>query len=304
MRELNSKITHRDLVIRCVILFEFPMHTRQSTFRRVTQGCRVSLSRRLWMVILSLCVITTLTGMTFAQPLIDTVASIDSLVINADYVYVGRIIKVRDEPIPGGSQMPGFAFEVDEYLKVPMEEDLTPEIKKRGMFVSPPTSKYKDWLDRSCRLLIISNDSSPDCPTVIELAPTGADVFTAELRLLHDPSEIIQAAKDAIERTPSNIRRLCTLRIMLPRERCKGTRWEGGDGLMVEVPADAQLEKWAIGSLDHQNPWNRRWAAQALRYFKSAQNAEYVAKLLKDPDSAVRYAAHQTLERWEIQASR
>jgi HEAT repeats len=280
------------------------MHKNQPTIRRVTQKCRVSLLRRSWKVLLSFCVIAVLAGPTFAQPLIDSVASIDSLVINGDYVYVGKIIKVRDEPIPGGSKMPGFTFEVDEYLKVPMEEDLTPEIKQRGMFVSPPTAKYKDWMNRSCRLLIISNDSNPHCPTVIELAPNRAAVFTAKFSLLHDPSEIIQAAKDAIERTPSNIRRLCTLCLMLPREIYKGTHWEGGDGLMLEVPADAQLEKWAIESVDHKNPLIRRHAAQSLRYFKSERNAKLVAKLLDDPESDVRYAAHQTLERWELQANR
>src|SRR5690606_38620482 len=86
-----------------------------------------------------------------AQPLIDVVPSIDSLVINADYVYVAKIIKVRDEPIPGGSDMPGFSFEVEEYLKIPMEAELTPQITRRAMFVAPPTTKYKDWMDRSSR---------------------------------------------------------------------------------------------------------------------------------------------------------
>ncbi len=279
------------------------MHNNPPTVRRVTQQCRVSLLGRSWKVLLWFCVIAAPAGPTLAQPLIDTVASIDNLVINADYVYVGKIIKVRDEPIPGGSKMPGFTFEVDEYLKVPMEEDLTPEIKRRGMFVSPPTTKYKDWMNRSCRLLIISNGSSPHRPTVIELAPNKADVFTADFSLLHDPGEIIQAAKDAIKRTPSNIRRLRTLRLMLPRETYKGTRWEDGHGLMLEVPADSQLEKWAIESLDHKDPLNRRQAAQALRYFKSERNAKLVAKLLDDPESAVRYAARQTLERWEVQAN-
>ena len=280
------------------------MYKSQPTIRRVTQKCRVPLLRRSLNVLLSFCVIAAVARPTIAQPLIDSVASIDSLVINADYVYVGKIIKVRDEPIPGGSEMPGFTFEVDDYLKVPIEEDLTPEITKRGMFVSPPTAKYKDWMDRSCRLLIILNDSSSHSPTVIELAPNRADVFTAEFRLLHDPDEILQAAKDAIERTPSNIRRLCTLRLMLPQEIYKGTRWEGGDGLMLEVPADAQLEKRAIESVDHKNPLNRRHAAQSLRYFKSERNAKLVAKLLDDSESDVRHAAQQTLERWEIQANR
>lgn len=260
--------------------------------------------RRSWKVLLLFCVIATVASPTSAQPLIDSVASIDSLVINADYVYVGKIIEVRDEPIPSGSDMPGFNFEVEEYLKVPIEEEFTPTIKQRGMFVSPPTTKYKDWMDRSCLLLIILNDASSHSPTIIELAPNRAEIFTAGFRLLHDPGEILQAAKDAIDRTPGSVRRLCTHRLLLPQETYKGSRWAGRDGLMLEVPADAQLEKWAIGSLDHQNPWNRLQAARSMRYFKSDQNAQLVAKLLDDPDADVRDTARQTLERWEIKTNR
>lgn len=246
--------------------------------------------------------IVPLANFALAQPLIDTVASIDSLVINADYVYVAKIIKVRDEPIPGGSKMPGFDFEVEEYLKSPMGEELTPEIRQRGMFVTSPTTKYKDWMQRSCRLLIIYDDSSRHHPTVIELTPGSLDIFTAEFRLLHDPSQIVQAAKDAIERTPSNVVRLCTLRLMVPRDLYKGTRWEDGAGLMLEVPADAQLEKWATELLHHESSSNRLQAVQSLRYFKSERNARMVSKLLNDPVSDVRHVATQTLKRWEMEA--
>ena len=278
------------------------MPNKQPPIRCVTQnGCMSALSC-VWKGLLSLCVIAVMAVPAFAQPLIDTVASIDSLVINADYVYVAKIIKVRDEPIPGGSKMPGFNFEVEEYLKSPMVEELTPEIKQRGMFVAPPTTKYKDWMHRSCRLLIIYNDSSPHHPTVIELTPDRPDVFTAEFRLLHDPDQIVQAAKDAIERTPSNVMRLCTLRLMVPRDLYKGTRWEDGAGLMLEVPADAQLEKWATELLHDENPSNRMQAAQSLRYFKSERNARMIAKLLNDPVADVRYAASQTLKRWGVEA--
>lgn len=270
--------------------------------RCVIQNGRMSALSCAWKGLLSLCVIAAMAVPAFAQPLIDTVASIDSLVINADYVYVAKIIKVRDEPIPGGSKMPGFTFDVEEYLKVPMGEELTPEIKQRGMFVAHPTTKYKDWMHRSCRLLIIYNDSSPHHPTVIELIPDRPDVFTADFRLLHDPKQIIQAAKDAIERTPSNVLRLCTLRLMVPRDLYKGTRWEDSAGLMLNVPADAQLEKWAIELLHHENPSNRLQAAQSLRYFKSERNAKKVAKLLNDPVSDVRNAASQTFKRWEMEA--
>lgn len=281
----------------------------------VVQNCWLSCLSCGRIVIFSLSLILVMTAPAFAQPLIDNVASIDSQVINADYVYVARIIKVRDEPIPGGSSLPGFTFEVEECLKLPVRETLDPRIKRRAMFVESPTTKYKDWMNRSSRLLIISSESSPQQPTVIELAPNKPDVFTADLRLLHDPNEIVAAAKDAIERTPRNVRRLRTHLVMLPREKYQGTPWENGQGVMLEVPADAHLEKWAIESLHHKVPWNRLRGAQALRYFKSERNAKLLIELLKDPASRantdssgtktsqyyIREEAYQTLRRWGIE---
>lgn len=249
-------------------------------------------------VFLLICGLASLTPPCQAQPLIETVSSIDSLVINADYVYVGKIIKVRDDPIPGGSDSPGFTFEVEQYLKVPMDEELTPEIKVRGMFISPPTGKYKDWRDRDCRLLIIASDRNLDSPNVLELSPNRAEVFTADFRLLREPDKIIDAAKNAIERTSSNIRRVYTVRLMLPPEHYRGSRWEGGQGVMLEVPADLQLEKRALESLGHPNPWNRLHAVRSLRYFKSDRNAKSIKPLLDDPEASVRNAARGTLTRW------
>lgn len=276
------------------------MPKKQQPIRCVTQNGRVSALICRWKGLLSLCVLAVIAVPASAQPLIYGVASIDSQVINSDYVYVAKIIKVRDEGIPGGSEMPGFDFEVEEYLKSPMEEELTPEIKQRGMFVAPPTTKYKDWMHRSCRLLIIYNNSSPYDPTVIELTPDRPDIFTADFKLLHDPDQIVQAAKDAIERTPSNVSRLCTVRLMIPRDLYKGTRWENGGGLMLEIPADAQLETWATEMLAHESSSKRLQAIQSLRYFKSDRNAKMVAKLLNDSVSEVRDAASQTLKRWEM----
>ena len=263
--------------------------------------CRVATSRSAWKTLFLLGVITVSPGPGSAQPLVHVVPSIDSLAINADYVYVARIVGVRDEPIPGGSDMPGFTFEVEAYLKTPMKEELTPQIERRGMFVNPPTAKYKDWMKRSSRLLILSDDLRPHQPVVIELTPNKPDILTADFKLLHEADEIILAARDAIERTPSNVRKVYTHSLMVPRELYKGTHWEGGDGLMLEVPADVQLETWAIKSIRDEDPWNRLRATQSLRYFKSKSNAKLIAELLKDPAADVREAANRILQRWEME---
>lgn len=230
-----------------------------------------------------LCLLWLTMNPAFAQPLIDKVQSIDCQVINADYVYVAKIIKVRDEPIPGGSEMPGFTFEVEEALKTPAGESIDPLFRKRAMFVTAPTTKYKDWMNRSSRLLIISSSMNDYRPTVIELTSPKAVAFTADLKVLKDPEAIIQAAKDAIARTPKNVSRLHTHSITLAPKTYQGTPWEKGMGLSLEVPADAKLEQWALNSLSNASPAIRFEAVTAMYYFHSDKNAERLAKLLTDP---------------------
>jgi len=249
----------------------------------------------------------------FAQPVPSQVVSLDVQVINADYVCVGKIIKVREQPIPGMTKMTGLTLEVEECLKLPVEQTHDSQKKLRELLTELPAAKYKDWMNRSSSLLVIFNKSSPQEPTVIELDSEKAEVITADFRLLRDPKKILAAAKNAIERTPKNVKRLHTHRMTLPVNIKQGTRWENGTAIIIEVPVDDQLEKRAIVLLSDKDPWTRFSAAQTLRYFKSGKNAKLLAKLLEDPATAsrasddagtifthyyIREEVYQTLQQW------
>ena len=290
------------------------MRNKHSTAWRVMYSCFLSCLSCGWESVLLLCLIFMINDPAFAQPVPSQVVSLDVQVINADYVCVGKIIKVRDQPIPNMTKMTGLTLEVEECLKLPVEETHDSQEKQRELLIDSPAAKYKDWMKRSSPLLVIFNKSSPQEPTVIELAPEKAEVITADFRLLRDPKQIVAAAKNAIERTPKNVKRLHTHRMTLPVDIKQGTRWENGAGIIIEVPVDGRLEKRAIKLLADKDPSTRFMAAQTLRYFKSGENAKLLANLLEDPATSsraddagtsfthyyIREEVYQTLQQWGI----
>ena len=114
-----------------------------------------------------------------AQPLVATVESLESLLINSDRVWIARIVAVRDEPIPGGSELPGITISIEETLKYPVFEQ---RHQRMGLFVEHPTTRYKEFEERSCRLLIAHSDRNQLQPNLIELTPLDTvEVLGAEV---------------------------------------------------------------------------------------------------------------------------
>lgn len=245
-----------------------------------------------------------------AQPLVHRAESLESLVINADRVWVAKIIEVRDEPIPGGSEMPGITIAIEETLKYPLFEER--RFEKRGLFVEHPTTAYHEFYERSSRLLIAHSDDYRYSPRLIELAPGKTEVFMADFTLLRDPETVVQAARETISRIPPNVRRLHTMRFSIPTDVLAETKF--GPYAELVVPVDEQLEKRAIASLNSKSYSMRLASAKALRYFKSEKNIDRLRMLLDDPgyyqDShipkyyGVRDNAYQTLKAWGIEVER
>lgn len=244
-----------------------------------------------------------------AQPLAYSAESLESLVINADRVWIARIIGVRDEPIPGGSKMPGITIAVEETLKFPLFEQ---RHEKMGLFVEHPTTRFKELEERSSRLLITHSDHEQFSPKVIELAPGKTEVFLADFTILHKPDAVIKAARQIISRVPPNVRHLHTFRLMIPREVLVQNKL--GPYGQLTVPVDEQLKKRAIGFLKSKSYSRRSEAAKVLRYFKSDANIDRLRMLLKDSGYSrqtadnrtrlkyygVRDDAYKTLKAWAI----
>ena len=80
---------------------------------------------------------------------------------------------------------------------------------------------------------------------------------------------------------------------------------------MTTVPADSDLEQWALSALDSRQDTERAEAANALGYFPSEDNAARLKRLLDDPAISnngpgvaniyfVRQNAYQSLRRMGV----
>jgi len=247
-----------------------------------------------------------------AQPLVYTAESLDSFIMNADRVWVARIIGVRDDPIPGGSKMPGVTIAIEETLKYPLFEQ---RHKKMGLFVEHPTTVFKGFEERSSRLLIAHSDQNQFSPKIIELAEGKTKVFLADFTMLRKPDTVVEAARKIIGRIPPNVQRLHTMRLMIPREVLLENEL-GPYGQLI-VPVDDQLKDLAIGFLKSKSYSRRSEAAKILRYFKSDANIDRLRRLLKDSGYSqqvdggtrskyygVREDAYRTLKAWGIEVER
>ncbi|MDV6028521.1 MAG: hypothetical protein F9B45_00115 [Phycisphaera sp. RhM] len=248
-----------------------------------------------------------------AQPLVYTAESLESWIINADRVSIARIVRVRDEPIPGGSEKPGITIAVEETLKYPIFEQ---RHEKMGLFVEHPTARYKDFEGRSSRLLIAHSDHHQFSPKLIELTPGKVEVFRADFTILRNPDAVIQAAREIIGCVPPHVRQLHTVCLMIPPDVLAESKL-GPYGRLI-VPVDEPLETLAIGWLDSESYSSRSKAAEVLRYFKSEANIGRLRGLLQDTGYSeqtaddrtrtkyygVRDQAYQTLKAWGINVER
>src|SRR4051794_37181030 len=94
-----------------------------------------------------------------AQPLVARAPSIESMIANADYVFVAKLVKFGVGERIDGREVPGTTIELEETLK---QDLFTSEPYRRMSMDFPvPVSALADWLKRSCRLLVIHDSDAP-----------------------------------------------------------------------------------------------------------------------------------------------
>ena len=251
-----------------------------------------------------------------AQPLVAGAESIETTVINADLVFVAKVIKIRDSKQVDGREVFNTSIEIEKTLKqeVSNHEPYT----KLQMSMPRSLAVLKDWQDRSARLLVAYDENQPDFTTVIELVPGKMEILKSDFTLLREPKDVIRAAEDALQRTPAAIKRMHTFRLWVPRKLIADTKWEQYHGLRLTVPVDKQLEQRAIRNLVSDNYQQREEAVRALRYFKTEENIERVKSKLGDAGWSylrhplnnngvgvrlfgVRKEAYHTLKLWDVE---
>lgn len=246
-----------------------------------------------------------------AQPLFPHAQSIETMVANADLVFIAKLVKFGDAERADGREVHQATIAIEETLK---KDLFTIEpYKLLSIYVPAPAADLADWMKRSCQLLVVLDSNTPKGSTVIELVEGKVAVWKADMTLLRKPDAVIRAARESARSMPTSVKRIHTFGLKVPRELCTGTQWEKyyhtGGHLVLSVPVDRHLEKRALDYLRSENYLKRAEGARALRYFKSDENIARVKKLLDDPGHykgveeviyVVRHEAYGTLQAWEI----
>ena len=226
-----------------------------------------------------------------SQPLIAHTASIECTVVNADLVFIAKVIKVGDAKRIEGRKVFPTTIEIEETLK---QDAFTNEPYRRLQIDMPRSLPVlADWKDDSARLLVAYDEYAPHATTVIELAPGQLEIMRSDFSLLRDPDAVIRAAMDALGRMPGGTKRVHTFGRYVPRKFFTGTQWDEFHGLILNVPVDSRLEKQAIESLRSESYRERDEAVRAIRYFRSDENVARVRGLLDDPGWAYLYHAQE-----------
>jgi len=253
----------------------------------------------------------------YAQPLFDATQSIETTVINSDYVFIAKLVDFRPKKEGRDRYLHEGNISIEETLKCEHFRDEP----YSGLNVDLPyrESVLQDWKQRSSRLLVALTSFDGEQNVVIELAPETLEVMTAEVKLLRDPEAVIRAARAAVKRLPANVKRVHTFDLTVPRDVLAGTRWDvsyqTGGYLRLSVPADQHLEKRAQDYIRSDDPQRRSEGAKALVYSKSDKNIALIKPLLDDSHFSfysrdgstagersypVRHAAYETLKEWGV----
>lgn len=250
-----------------------------------------------------------------AQPIFETVDSLETTIANADLVIIATIERFLDERnIPNNHK--AATLLVEETLKASLDDD--EGYQKLFAHLPGPPSTLSQWEKENRRLLVTVQEESLSAASVIDLADENLEVLTADLTILRDPEDVVRIARETIDRMPAAIKRIHTVRLNAPRELVAGTQWQKYDGVNVTVPVDDRLERRAIESIRSESYERRLEGARALRYFKSDENIDRLKPLLDDPGNilrpgeqddspeirhyGIREAAYRTLKSWGVAA--
>jgi hypothetical protein len=230
-----------------------------------------------------------LSSVAAAQPGPTYVECLDTLAIDSRGVFVATVSDLCDAAHCSAGN--NAVLKVERYLKGNAGD--------RFQFaLDAPPPLIAEWKAQGSRLLIF--DQLTDDPgsggassmRIVDLSQPTGKVLTADMRVLSDGQQILEAAQQAIERNP-NVLRMVTFERPLTGDAAKAF---GGFSPVTRVPADAELERWAIGVLQGKPGDSSRWqAVQALGLFQSEETTRLLTSLLNDPATVVMQRAENNL---------
>ncbi len=241
-----------------------------------------------------------------AQPITGHTESLDSFVLNADFVLVGRVETIGEPDEQG----------VLPVIVVAAERLKGPHRVRRSVRLRTAPRTLRAWKTAEARLLIVGRSGDAAGAGAIDLSAEDLAVFRSDTSRLDDGDAVLRAARGVLRNRPG-VTRVRTFTRMLPREAVAKTRYGGYAQTSLTVPVDERLEAWARRVLRDATSWERPEAARALRYFDTAENRALAKSLLADDTTAIRHraaenagrevkvflvrrAAHETLDYWGV----
>jgi hypothetical protein len=247
------------------------------------------------------------------QPIYTFVPCLDTMAINSRYVLVAQIAEIHATVFDGA----------DNNVIVSIEKSLKGgQSGKLELRIDASPAALAAWKESSSRLLLFDGDANPSTGAgktnkPIDLSSSNLKILTADMKVLIDPEQVLQAAQKAISRHSSanGIYTIDTFTRSLPPETAKALGAKISP--YTNVPVDPELERWAQSVIRGKTTGRRAESVAALRYFKSKENIRLLTPLLNDPTwvylkSAeenmgveirvynVREAAYQVLKNWGV----
>lgn len=223
-----------------------------------------------------------------AQPLFAHTISLDSFVLNADVVAIGRVVELAAADAQEGSAARVLRLEISHTLKGQHRPRLVIHLANAWA--------AETWQKSSADLLVSWRGDSPTDSDLFELIDEKVQVMTADLKVLRTRGAVIEAARALIAQNPA-VRRVESFNVQVPLSVVKQTTWETvyatGGYLSVEVPADQRLEKRALENVESGDLMLRAEGLRALRFFRSDQNIARARTLLGDTQWAYRFRAQE-----------
>ena len=151
--------------------------------------------------------------------------------------------------------------------------------------LADPEENLSKWKQGAHLLLIAVPPDPKAVGKAIDLSDSDLAVMTADLKLLHRPDEVLEAARQQIQRSDSTPKE-ARFGIPLTLSQIVGTPLaklgKNHSAIFADVPTDARLEKWAHDQIDSATPKTRVLGIKALSFFDTSDNVDLLRKLLGD----------------------
>ena len=242
---------------------------------------------------LAIVLLLIVTGSAHAQPGYTFVDSLDSMVMNADHVFIGKVKEFKEDDRdvrPRGYQV---VFEVQESLKI--KDPLIPREVELVLLSAGPADLAK-WKTQGSRVLVASDWESNRNSKFIDLEAEHSNTLTAGFQHLPDGDTITRVAKEIIASAPAHVKRIHTFELKVPESiRAKMSIIE--HAIFLRVPVDKRLEKKAQILMRSKVPHERTVGLRAIRYFKTKDNIATTRDLLADP---FKQRHHSTKHQYDV----